>query len=320
MNPRLRTFVMGTVVVGAVATSTISRAQSADEAAKRTEEARARFQRGVELYKDGDYRASLIEFRRAYELVENWRIHYNIAQACGELQDYPCALRELEAYVATGGSEIPEERRAAVLAELRRVRGRIGHVTIRVNRPDAEVFVDDQSLGGAPINGPAVLGTGRHRIVARLPNGQTAVKVVDLAGSDQISVALEFVDVTRATAVTEKPAQQTSGSSGMAPVYVGLGVTGAFVAGAAVTGVLALGAQRDLEKSLAIVPGSATEIDDNRSRARALALVTDVLGGVAIVAAGVTVYFFATKTPAPAQAARVGVALGPRGVGLSGRF
>ena len=48
----------------------------ADDATTQAE-ARAHFSRGVEFYKEGDYRTALIEFKRAYEVLPNYKVLYN---------------------------------------------------------------------------------------------------------------------------------------------------------------------------------------------------------------------------------------------------
>src|SRR5262245_61950348 len=45
-------------------------------------EAKQRFDRGYELYEEGEYPLALIEFNRAYELVPNYKVLYNIGQVC----------------------------------------------------------------------------------------------------------------------------------------------------------------------------------------------------------------------------------------------
>lgn len=283
---------------------------------KRTDEARARFQRGVELYRDGDYRAAIIEFRRAYDLVPNWRIQYNLAQACAEVQDYPCALRALQAYVADGGAEIPSDRRAQVETELKRLTGRIARVTVKVNRPDAELFTDEVSVGKTPLQGAALVSAGRRRISATLPSGQTISKMVEVAGGDEITVNLDFEEAPRPrpsdAAATKPPTEAPSA----APLYVGLVATGLLAAGTATTGLLALSADRDLTRELDRIPGDGRAIDDARSKTETLGMVTNVLGVATIVAGGVTLYLALTRP----TTAKVGVTTLPGGALLSGRF
>ena len=60
------------------------------------EEGRKHFQAGVQFYKENDFRAALIEFKRAYELAPNFKVLYNLGQTSLELQDYASALRSFE--------------------------------------------------------------------------------------------------------------------------------------------------------------------------------------------------------------------------------
>ncbi|MBL8611336.1 MAG: PEGA domain-containing protein [Myxococcales bacterium] len=284
---------------------------------QRKEEARGRFNRGVELYQEGDFRGALAEFRRAYELVPSWRISYNIAQACAEVQDYACALQSFDQYLAQGGAELAPERRAQVEADVKKLRARIAKVTVRANRADAEIFVDEASFGRTPLRGPALVGAGKRRISATLPSGQTVAKVIEVAGGDAVEVSLVFPDAQ--PSAPPKPAPLRTEAPSRAPIYVGLVATGALAAGATVTGVMSLGAKKDLDRELDRLPGSPDGIDDARSRARTFALVTDILGGAAVVAAGVTVVLVLTR-PSSGEKAAVSIDLGPGSAGVRGRF
>lgn len=289
-------------------------AQVDDEA--RTNEARARFNRGVELYREGDYGAATIEFRRAYEIVPNWRIQYNLAQACAEAQDYPCAERALKSYLEDGGGEIPADRRLAVEAELKRVSGRIARVTVNVNRPDAEVFADETKLGRSPLSEAVPVSAGRRRLSATLPSGRTISKIIEVAGGDEITVDLDFEALTAAPrAVDTTPTPVRTERPSATPVVIGLVATGLLAAGTATTGILSLSAKSDYDKQLDTFPGSADAISSARSRVETLGLVTDVLGAATIVAAGVSVYLIVTR---PSK--NVAFTVGPGTTGVAGRF
>ena len=69
------------------------------------------FQRGVDLYNGGDYRAALIAFQRAYEIAPNFGVLYNLGQASAELKDYVSALDAFERYLKEGGDAVPADRR-----------------------------------------------------------------------------------------------------------------------------------------------------------------------------------------------------------------
>ena len=76
--------------------------------------AAARFQQGVELYREGSYEGALAEFRKAYQISPSYRVLYNIAQTQYALHDYVGAYRSLAQYTTEGLGDITPERRAQV--------------------------------------------------------------------------------------------------------------------------------------------------------------------------------------------------------------
>ena len=102
------------------------------------------FQRGVELFQEGAYRAALVEFERAYDIAPDYRLLYNIGQAKLQLQDYLGASQSYESYLVQGGTEISQARRQAITKALERLRKRVGHLAVTANRTGAEVLIDDR--------------------------------------------------------------------------------------------------------------------------------------------------------------------------------
>src|SRR5687768_14883146 len=89
------------------------------------DEARARFQRGVELYREGSFDAALAEFNKAYQLAPNYRVLYNLAQVQTERHDYIAAVKMMEKYLEEGGGDIAPERKDQVTKEIATLRGRV---------------------------------------------------------------------------------------------------------------------------------------------------------------------------------------------------
>jgi hypothetical protein len=183
------------------------------------------FQRGVRLYQEDDFRASLIEFNRAYELAPNWAVLYDIGQSQYQLREYPGALKTLEKYIKDGGSAIPADRRSQVDREIAELRGRVAHVTMTSNTEGADLTLDDAPLGHTPASEPFVIGAGRHKLSAAKVGFVTATKVVDIAGGDTLNVELDLIPETTAPATPESPPNYTpaivSGAVGVAGIAVG---------------------------------------------------------------------------------------------------
>src|SRR5688572_21286235 len=66
-----------------------------EPSAEAKQEARERFNQGLALFEDGDYGLALIEFERAYAVVPDYRVLYNIAQVNIQLGRYAKARHAL---------------------------------------------------------------------------------------------------------------------------------------------------------------------------------------------------------------------------------
>jgi len=297
------------------------------------EEAQKRYQRGRELYEENDFRAALVEIKRAYELAPNYRLLYDIAQIHYQIQDYPGALRAFSQYLGQGRGEIPATRRDEVQAEIDRLKTRVATLRIVTNKPSAEILVDDAQVGKAPLSEPVLVSAGRRKISATLPGYETVTKVVEVAGMDTVDVRLDFAAAEgKGGEQTETPGAPRSSVEGAPPpstagggrgaLWIGWTVTGGLAVAAGVTGVLALGASSDLDTKLNTAGATRDEIDAARSKTKALALTTDILLGATLVAAGTSLVFTLTSGSAKKASAgvplRVGIGVGS--VSLRGAF
>jgi tetratricopeptide (TPR) repeat protein len=141
-------------------------AQQADEPEDTDQEAREAFQGGVEKFHEKDYGAAVALFRRAYELSPTWKLYFNIGQCEAALKRYGLALDAFEAYLVSGGDEIPPDRVEIVLSEIDRMTRLVGE--LEVVAPDgSEVFVDGLFRGMTPFSGPIRVSAGLRKIEVR---------------------------------------------------------------------------------------------------------------------------------------------------------
>src|SRR5215813_2480575 len=66
----------------------------------------AHYNKGVELYGEGDKKGAVDEFKRAYELQPNFRHLLNIAQIQVQVEDWPGAYASFQRYLADGGNKV----------------------------------------------------------------------------------------------------------------------------------------------------------------------------------------------------------------------
>ncbi len=291
------------------------------------EEARSRYERGKQLYEEGAFDAALIEFQRAYDLAPSYKILFNIGQVHRQRNDYASALRVFERYLKEGGAEVDARRRGDIEKEINQLKGRVATLQISANVAGAEILVDDETVGKTPLPQGILVNSGKRKITA-LKEGRAPVsKVINVAGADSMKVALELAEPiappASASAAPAPPAPPPVAPEKSSSPWLAWTLTGAFGIGAAVTGILAIGASNDLKDKRSQPDVSRKDLDDNSSRTRTLALVSDLLLVGTVVAGGAAVYFTLRDPPreqtsSPRGPLRLGVS--PGSVLLSGSF
>ena len=309
-------------------------ARAADTASDRKNEARQHFDQGVQLFRDGDFQAAAIEFRRAYDTEPNFRVLYNIGQACTEAKDYACALTSFAAYLDQGGNEVAPARRAQLEQQMEKLRVRTGRLLVRTNVDGSAVLVDDVAVGHTPLSSPLLVSAGRRKVALVSPSGVQQIRTVEVAGGDQTTIDVPFqvaeyrgearlgpADVTR-DAPLEPESERGSDLGGRGlRIVVPAVVTGVLVAAAVFSGVEALQSKQNFDNAIGTVPGDHDAIENDRRRTRSWALATDLLTGAAIVGGVFTALAIFRDGESPRQAsAGASLSVGPSGFAISGRF
>lgn len=272
------------------------------------------FQRGVALYNEADYRAALVEFRRAYETAPNPAVLYNIGQTYYQLQSYAQALTTFERYLAESGEQAAHAKEVEDTVDI--LRSRVGKLQISVNLDGCEVTVDDELAGKTPIGEPVLVSIGRRKVIAMCEGRAAETRVVEVAAGDVVEVKLVLaVNALPASALrADRPAGSKSSTDWR---KVGWISTGVLAAAAATTGVLALMASSDLDDERHTYPSSLDALDDKASKLRRLSLAADVLGAATLVVGGITLTYTLTSSKSKEK---VQLSVAPTSVLLSGSF
>lgn len=294
-----------------------SRAAGSDDLAH---DASTHFHRGVELSEDGDWRAALIEFERAYAIAPNFHVLYDIGQCRYQLHDYPGALSAFQKYLADGRELVPPERRAAVQSDVESLKGRVATMHISTRKKGVEISVDDAVVGTTPLASPVVVSAGRHKVGASMSGFPGVVRYVDLAGEETLEVALDLGAPVQARAAPLSPARGRS----LAPALLAFGAAAVGVGVGSYFGVKAIENKHDLAGTCVVdsCPSSSKSLYDDAQRN---AVWSTVGFGAAIAAAGVGVAFVILSSPrepaaTPPPVAGLRVVVGPGSIRGEGTF
>ncbi len=267
-------------------------------------EAKMRYDRGLKLYDEGNFDAARVEMQRAYELAPSYRILYNLGLVHRQLNDYAAALKAFQAYLAEGGKKVDAKRRVEVEKHIVDLKGHVATVTIVVDKPGAEVSIDDAPVGTSPLPEPLLVNAGKRRFTAHLPGRPPGSKVVTFAGGDAVTVKLEVTEpVVEKPLVTPTP---IAPARSRMPLYVAWGATAGLAVGAGVSATFLLLSSRDLS-NLKAAPGPArADLDAAASKTKTWALVTDIFLATTVVASGVALYVTFFRSPGEPQKTGVG--------------
>lgn len=282
-----------------------------------------RFRSGVALFQEGAFRAALVEFERAYQIAPDFRLLYNIGQVQFQLGDYLGATHSYERYLTEGGSQVTKARRDDVEAALKVLNQRVGRVSIKCNVDGAEIFVDDQAAGVTPLPSTVVVNVGRHRVFARSADGATSTEMIDVAGGDlrELNLTLKAPNLKIVTPLVADSPPMTPRKKLAIGAWA---AAGALAIGATIAGFSAQDKVDDRKAELKNEPADEKKLNNLEDSARSRALMTDVLGGLALSAltAGVVIWVLdaqAAESP-DEQGPSVSFGVGPSSVSATGSF
>jgi len=262
----------------------VSVAYAAPARADTSDQVNALFKKGVDFYKEADFRAALVEFKRAYEASNHdYRVLYNIAQCEYQLTNYVGALSSFEKFLSDGGAQVKDERRGEVLSEIAKLKGRVGVLTVRVEPAGAKVTIDGEAV---PKPGEAVkLNPGSHKVEATESGFERATESVEIGGGD-----VRTLEVKLKPSQAAPPPSTTGDERNWTPPIVAFAITGGLVVGTVVFGVVTSGKESDLAAAKAVVNPDPANLKSLDSSVGTFAIVTDVFLGASVVAAGVSTY------------------------------
>ena len=271
------------------------------------EDARERFRRGVDFYREGSYDAALAEFSKAYEISPDYRVLYNLAQVQNERRDYAAALRLVDDYVKRGRGEIDEARLEQVRNWRPRLKIRVAALWVHCQLDGVELLIDGIPAAKLPQTTPLLVNAGVHHLQLRRHGYESVTRELVVAGSENVHVELPtptqiggasatvvsvetLVEPPRQAATIDLNARAAPLPVNQTPLWISLISTVVLVGGAATFGVLAASYDSQLDRELDHLPADRDRVAQLRSQIETGATLCDALGAAAVIAGGISVY------------------------------
>ncbi|HKQ69602.1 MAG TPA: hypothetical protein VJT73_09695 [Polyangiaceae bacterium] len=273
-----------------------------------SEEAKLHFQAGVNLLKDPDgarYEEAYREFRTAYSASNSYKVLGNLALCAMKLERDGEAVDAYQKYLEHAAELDPGEVQQ-IKTDLATLKAGLVALTLNVDQPGVSVSDVRLPTRGDKITnlyGPYTeksfqigVRAGHHVVTIKLTGYDDFSWEFDAKSGAPVTkdIVLKKVEVA-ASAVTspapgaEPDLRRPEPSKGpQAGFYIGLATTGAFAAGTVIVGLMALSNKSEFKDvNNGFNPPSARDLED---KGKTLNLVTDLLLGGTVVAAGITTY------------------------------
>jgi len=186
-----RTIALALTLASTFASSGVH-AQTADASSAVRAEAGERFDRGLRLFNGGDSAGALAEFKRAYELVPNVLVLYNIGLVYAQMGRAVEATDALDRVLANPGS-LSAERRAVAQRTRNEQASRVVEIAIESSVDGAIVEVDGVEAGKTPLQGPLRVTGGTHVVGVIAAGFSPERKEITIAGGEKKALRFDLV-------------------------------------------------------------------------------------------------------------------------------
>jgi len=170
----------------------VSRAQALATADANRAEAAERFDRGLRLFNSGDTGGALAEFRRAYELIPNVVVLYNLGLVYAQMGRSVDAADALDRVLKSPEALSPER-----LAIARRTHdeqaARIAEIAVATSVEGASVEIDGVEKGKTPLAQPLRVTSGTHVVGVIAPGFVPQRRELTIASGEKQSLQIDLV-------------------------------------------------------------------------------------------------------------------------------
>jgi hypothetical protein len=282
------------------------------------EKAKVHFEKGVELFKNDDYEAALVEFKAAYRAKPHYAVRYNIGICLYKLHRYGEANVELGAYLAEGGDDVPAAKKEEVESIMRDIDQLLGTLKVECDVEGATLLIDGEPRESWLLR----VDVGEHEVKVVAEGHEGFETVVEVPGGEIVKVdahlvplepkkdpeGIEEKDAPPSVSLPEEPVSEPTPGKPVdrSAFWSMFGVTGALALAAAITGGLAIAKDKEYQE-LTYEDGGWEAV---REEGRRLTIATDVLLGM-VSAAGVTTLVLAFFTDFEREKVDVAISLAP---------
>lgn len=269
------------------------------------------YNNGLDAAKQGDWDKAYEAFSAAWRVRQHPQIALNLGRAALKTARHGEAAEYLAFFLRETKDQVENQDRALVQELLIEAKQKVATLIIKVNRAGAEVVVDGNVVGQAPLARDLYLDPGSHTVEARLGKERAAPITVDLSAGQSRQLGLSFEKTSDAAPLPSGAEEAAAPERDAGGPQKAILIAGGIVSGA---GILAgIGLTIGAATAEGEDTGAGASGNDGLWAGAAAGYVVGTLAGGATL-----LYYLVTSsnTSPPKQTARVVPVATPEGGGL----
>lgn len=173
------------------------------------------FERGVELYSEGDFRKALDIFEELYNNTADPLYLYHIGLCLFRLKRYIEAKERFEQFLKKGDKNLPKNLIEATKLRLEDLRQYLGKFTLKLKDKEgiAEYYIDGRKIGKISDGKEIILEKGTHLIFIKRGEDEIWTKEIDVKGGEEETLVVEFKTEGRSNKVEKIKSNREKTSS-----------------------------------------------------------------------------------------------------------
>lgn len=164
-------------------------------------DAQKQWDAAIALYEKGQWDGARTSFYAAWEASKNPRVLFNVAVCDKNLGRYARAIESLKKELADGKGQLSADEETAVKNQISGLEQFVAELTIDVNEPGADVFVDEAKVGTTPLPGPVPVQVGERHVRVVKAGFIEGRETIELKGGASGRVTVKLAPSVKTTLV-----------------------------------------------------------------------------------------------------------------------
>ncbi|MFH1438644.1 MAG: PEGA domain-containing protein [Pseudomonadota bacterium] len=168
---------------------------------KRKAEAKEKFKKGIEYFKNESYASALVEFKNSYDLSPKSSVLFNIALCEKALFRYDSSIETFRKYMAEA-KKISEQEREEIAAHIKEMEQLAAKLMVLTDPEGVEITIDGKTKFKTPLKTAVLLGPGEHTVEARKEGYESVSKSLILSEGVKREIPIKLEKLKKVSILT----------------------------------------------------------------------------------------------------------------------